>query len=127
MWELPQRLTELITRYRRGESSLVSSFNPVSLFRMRMLGPRITIALNWSARHGYPLRHRWLSYLAKPDWLDPTDGTFDPKLLDHFHRQGKLVLAWKVDVGTDMEKLSEMRLDGVITDELGKLVMWEKD
>ena len=122
MWELPARAEEIIRRYRRWESSLVASFNPVSLFRIRMLDPRITIALNWSRRHGYPLRRRWLSPLANPYWLDPADGTFNQEVLAHFHAQGKPVLAWDIDAGTDMEKLGQMRLDAVVTDELAVLL-----
>ena len=45
MWELPQSLMEVITRYLPWESFMVSSFNPVSIFRTRKLDRRITIAL----------------------------------------------------------------------------------
>ena len=117
MKALPNRVGEVVRRHRRWETTMVHSFNPVSLFYLRRQEPHIAIGLIWSRRHPYPLRARWLSPLANPHWLDPADGTFTPKVLAHFHAQGKPVLAWDVDAGSDMERLSQMRLDAVVTDQ----------
>jgi len=39
-----------------------------------------------------------------------------PRLLAMLHAQGKPVVAWDQDVGTDMVALKDMRLDAVVTD-----------
>ncbi len=109
---------EAISRSNRWNSAMAASFNPVALFFMRRMGPRLARGYIWSARHPLPISRRWLSPLAKPDWMDPDLHTFTPKLLERFHRQGKPVLAWDVDAGQDLEGLGAMGLDGVVTDTL---------
>ena len=122
MRDLPLRTGEVIRRHQRWETTMVHSFNPVSLFHLRRLEPRIAVGFIWSRRHPYPLRARWLSPLANPHWLAPAEYTFNSKVLAHFHAQGKSVLAWDVDAGTDMENLRRMGLDAVVTNHPARLI-----
>ena len=114
---LVSAVVETVLRHRRLESTTVASFNPLALRASRRLEPRIARGYLWSARHPLPLRARWLSPLAGPNWMGPALHTFTPELLQRFHSQGKLVLARDADVGTDLQHLADMGLDGVIADD----------
>ncbi len=114
---LVSAVVETALRHRRLESTTVASFNPLALRLLRRLEPRIRRGYLWSARHPLPLRARWLSPLADPHWMGPALHTFTPEFLRRFHSQGKPVLARDADVGTDLERLGNMGLDGVIADD----------
>jgi glycerophosphoryl diester phosphodiesterase len=114
---LVSAVVETVLRHRRLESTTVASFNPLALRVLRRREPRILRGYLWSARHPLPLRARWLSPLADPNWMGPALHTFTPELLQRFHSQGKLVLARDADVGTDLEHLRSMGLDGVLADD----------
>ena len=111
---LASRVAETIQRHDRLESTTVASFNPLALWSLRRIEPRIVRGYLWSARHPLPLRARWLSRLANPDWMGPALHTFTPELLERVHGQGKAVLARDIDVGMDLESLARMGLDAVI-------------
>lgn len=116
MKELPQRVAEVIGRHRRWGATLVHSFNPVSLYYMRHASPDATVGFIWAQKHPYPLRKRWLSPVANALWNAPAEDTYNQRVLSHFHEQGKLVMAWDVDAGTDLEALGQTGLDAVVTD-----------
>jgi glycerophosphoryl diester phosphodiesterase len=112
---LARRVSQVIKRHDRMEGTLVASFNPMALFAMRLLGSEIPRGYIWSAHHPYPISHRWLSPLAKAQWMNPDHKTMTPRMLAHFHRQGKLVLAWDMDVH-GVDGWPNPGIDGVVTD-----------
>ena len=119
---LAVKVAQIIRRHSRWESTLVGSFNPIATRALRSVAPRVLRGYTWSRKHPLPLRARWFSPLVRPDWLTPDRGTFTVEPLQSFHRQGKLVLAWDLDAGSEMEQLKEMRLDAVVTDRPDVLV-----
>ena len=117
MKELPEHVARVIERYGRWDTTLVHSFNPVSLYYMRRASPQATVGFIWAQRHPIPLRARWLSPVAEPHWAVPAEDTYNERVLAHFHGQGKPVMAWDVDAGTDLEALGRTGLDAVVTDD----------
>ena len=122
MQELPRRVAKVIDQHRRWQTTMVHSFNPVSLYHLRHAAPESTAGFIWARRHPYPLRARWLSPIARAHWRSPADDTFSEDVLAHFHAQGKPVLAWDVDAGTDLDALGRMGLDAVVTDNPQRLI-----
>ena len=116
---LASRVASLIKKHNRLESTLVASFNPMALSAMRLLVPRIPRGYIWSAHHPYPISHRWLSPLAKAHWMNPDHRTMTPRMLEHFHRHGKLVLAWDLDM-YEGKGWPNPGIDGVVTDSLSE-------
>ena len=119
---LVSAVVNILRRFDRWEATQVTSFNPVALFVLRLMEPRARRGYIWCAKHPFPISGRWLSPFANTHWMDPDLETFNPKVLAHFHRQGKPVLAWDEDAGRDLDQLVRMRLDGVVTDRLTELV-----
>ena len=115
-WPLTSRVVNIIRNHKRFESTMVASFNSAAVGLLRLFDGRIIRGYIWSGRHPLPLRARWFSPLANPHWLAPDWGTLTPELLARFHGQGMPVAAWDVDVGVDMRRLTEMRVDAVVTD-----------
>ena len=113
---LAVRIVNIITKLRRWESTLVGSFNPAAMMLLRVVDSKVFRGYIWSAHHPLPLRARWFSPLVSPHWCAPDRRTLTPPLLVRLHSQGKPVIAWDQDVGTDMAVLKGMRLDAVVTD-----------
>ena len=121
-WRLASAVVGVIRRFQRWESTMVASFNPISVAFVRLKEPRIIRGYISSAYHPLPIRERWLSPLVNPDWYAPDRDTLTPRLLARFHSQGKQVAGWGMDVGMDPEKLRAFGLDAVVTDHPDKLI-----
>jgi len=119
---LASAVVRVVQKFKRWESTLLASFNPVALLMVRLLDTRIQRGYIWSAQHPLPIRERWLSPLAKAHWMNPDLKTLTPGLLQHFHGQGKPVLAWDVDVDRDLKQMRDMGLDALVTDNLSVFV-----
>ena len=124
---IAHRVTEVIRRHRRWASTLVASFNPVALYHLRRLEPRISRGYIWSKSHPYPVRAGWPSLLVQAHWYDPADGTYDSLAHRKFHRRGKRVLAWDVDFGCDLEMMAAAHLDAVVTNDLAATVARKRE
>ena len=120
-------VAETITRHQRWDSTLVASFNPVALYHLRRMEPRIFRGYIWSKRHLYPIRSRWLSPLVQAQWYDPANDTYSPNLHRKFRRLGQRVLAWDSDFNWDIEAMARARLEAVVTDRLAQIVQKRKN
>ena len=117
-----QRVVEAVQRHQRWDSTIISSFNPLALFHAMRQGPRIARAYNWSNKHPYPLRARWLSWMAQPHWFNPAEDTYSPRLHRRFRNQGKSVLAWDIDFNCDLSSMAAAGLEAVVTNDPASLV-----
>ena len=120
-------VAETIRRHQRWASTLVASFNPVALYHLRRMEPRISRGYIWSKKHPYPIRSRWFSPLVQAQWYDPANDTYNPNLHRKFRRHGHRVLAWDLDFNCDMEAMAEARLEAVVTDRLAQTVQQKRD
>ncbi len=127
MRSIAHRVAETVRRHRRWDSTLVASFNPVALYHLRRMEPRIARGYIWSKKHPYPIRSRWLSPLVQAHWYDTADETYSLQAQRRFQRRGGRVLAWDVDFGRDLEKMAAVHLDAVVTDDLANMVGRKRD
>ena len=119
---IAHKVAETIRRHQRWESTLVASFNPIALFYLRRIEPRIARGYIWSRYHPYPIRSRWFAPIVKAQWYDPANDTYSPALHDKFQRKGSKVLAWDMDFGRDMERMASLRLEAMVTDDVTLMV-----
>ncbi len=101
---------------------MVASFNPISLWELRKVEPRISRGYIWSRRHPFPIRSRCFSPLVQAGWYDPANDSYNPALHRRFHAGGSRVLAWDLDFGRDLERMAAARLDAVVTDSLAEML-----
>ena len=124
---IAQKVADVVQRYRRWDSTLVASFNPVALYHLWQIEPGVARGYIYSKSHPYPIRARWLSPVANADWYDPTEYTYDPNTHRKFQRQGKRVLAWDLDFNQDWQAIVDSGVDAVVTDDLARLVRQKRD
>ena len=122
MRRIAHRVAEVIRRHQRWASTLVASFNPISLWELRKVEPRIMRGYIWSRRHPPPIRSRCFSPLVRADWYDPSNDSYNAGLMRKMRSRGVRTLAWDVDFGRDLARMGEARLDASVTDDLGNLL-----
>nr|MDQ2754539.1 glycerophosphodiester phosphodiesterase [Actinomycetota bacterium] len=107
----------------RVNDVIVASFNPSSLRAFSALAPRVAtaaaaraIARVWLAgrMHVRPLPTRH-SAIQVPLMLRGTT-VVDPRLVRAAHRAGVAVHVWTIDDRTEMERLVDLGVDGIMTD-----------
>lgn len=119
---IAHKVAGTVRRHARWSSTLVASFNPISLYELRKLDPKIGRGYIWSRRHPFPIRSRCFSPLVQADWYDPANDSYNSALHRKFQARGSRVLAWDLDFGRDMERMAAARLDGVVTDSLQEML-----
>lgn len=119
---IAHRVAEVVRRHQRWGSTLVASFNPISLWELRKIEPRILRGYIWSRRHPPPIRSRCFSCLVRAHWYDPANDSYNPRLMRRMRGLGVRTLAWDVDFGRDLSLMAEARLDAAVTDNLHELL-----
>jgi glycerophosphoryl diester phosphodiesterase len=114
---LPDKVAVLVRQYKLAQRVIFTSFNPISLFRIRRLIPEAPIGL--LARQGSrgALARSWLGRLTNYQSLNPQFSDVNPKLVSKIHRKGCKVYAYIVNQEKDMRELFAMGVDGVYTDD----------
>ena len=124
---IAQRVAETISRHQRWASTLVASFNPIALYHVRRIEPRIARGYIWSRYHPYPIRARWFSPLVQAHWYDPAHDTYNLRAHRKFRRLRRRVLAWDTDFGGDLSLMGSVGLDAVVTDNPSALVQRKRE
>ena len=119
---IAHRVAEVVRRHRRWRSTLAASFNPISLWELRRIEPRLMRGYIWSRRHPPPISSRGFSPLVQAHWYDPAHDSCNLRLLRRMRQRGVRTLAWDVDFGRDLERMAAIRLDAVVTDDLEALL-----
>ena len=119
---IAHQVAEVVRRHARWQSTLVASFNPISLHELRKIDPQINRGYIWSRRHPFPIRSRCFSPLVKADWYDPANDSYNPALHRKFHARESRVLAWDLDFDRDMEQMAAAKLDALVTDSLQEML-----
>lgn len=94
---------------------IVSSYNPVALWRVRRLNRFMSIGLLYAPDQPRYLRNRWLQPLVRPAALHPRWDTVDQHMVAAAHDQGLKVIPWTCDEPDAMRRLAGWGVDAVIT------------
>ena len=119
---IAHKVAEVVRRHARWDATLVASFNPIALYELRKIEPRISRGYIWSRYHPFPIRSRCFSPLVQADWYDPANNSYNSALHRKFHSRGSRVLAWDLDFDRDMGQMAAARLDAVVTDSLQEML-----
>ena len=112
---LSQKVAELVTRRGLGERVVISSFNPLCLFRTAAAAP--------SLRRGFLIDpdKRWapqayvVSPLVSSHSVHPSHEDCTPERVEEWHRKGLRVAVWTVDEPERARALKEMGVSYLIT------------
>jgi glycerophosphoryl diester phosphodiesterase len=112
---LVAEVVRLIEDHNLVHRTIVSSFNPLALRRVKKLNPRISTGLIYSFDlPAHPLRTLFL-LLANADALHPEKHLITQEYVDWARERGHCVNAWTVDEPAEMKRLIALGVDGIIT------------
>lgn len=94
---------------------VVSSFNPLAVWRVRRLNPWLAVGLLYAPGSPFFLRRPWLRHLMHPDALHPHHTMVDAAYVRWARRKGYRVHTWTVDEEKEMERLVGTGVDLIIT------------
>jgi glycerophosphoryl diester phosphodiesterase len=100
---------------------VISSFNPLSIWRVRRLNPWIATGLLYAPDMPLPLRWPWTRHLVRPDALHPYHTSVNAGYVQWARRRGYRVHTWTVDDEQEMERLVQAGTDLIITNRPGLL------
>jgi glycerophosphoryl diester phosphodiesterase len=98
-----------------GDRVLFSSFNPLSLRRIKRIAPRIPVGLLYSPDLPLPLRRAWLAPLVTHEARHPQHTMIDAHYMAWARRRGYWVNTWTVDDPGKMRRLVDLGVNGIIT------------
>ena len=94
---------------------IVSSFNPLSLRKVKRLNPNIPTALLYAPNLVLFLRRAWLGLIAPHEFRHPHYTMVDERLMAWARQKGYRVNAWTVNEAHEMRRLLALGVDGIIT------------
>ncbi len=108
---LEREVVMFIHRHGLRDRVIVSSFNPLNIWRVKMADPTIFTALLWHRRGRFSLRVPLGFHLTHPDFLHPYYTNVQGRALYWSRTKGIPIHVWVVN---DAEKIRELkRLPGV--------------
>jgi glycerophosphoryl diester phosphodiesterase len=115
--ELPEKVADLVRQYKLAHRVLFSSFNPIALVRIRRLVPEAPIGLLAMPHKKGALARSWIGRLLRYQCLHPEASDVSLPLVNNVHRRGGRVFVWTVNQAEEMQRLFEMWVDGIFTDD----------
>ncbi|MEE2876269.1 MAG: glycerophosphodiester phosphodiesterase family protein [Candidatus Neomarinimicrobiota bacterium] len=111
------KVVNLIEKYDIARRVLISSFNPLVLWRVKMLNRCIPTAYLWSNENVPPvlMKPRFIN-LVHPDMLHPADHLVDESVFHLVKRKNLRLNVWTVNNLPAMKWLLEQGVDGLISD-----------
>jgi glycerophosphoryl diester phosphodiesterase len=94
---------------------VVSSFNPLAVWRVKRLNPTIATGLLYCDDMPFYLRRPWLRLLVRPDALHPDYTLVDGEYMRWAKKQGYRVNVWTADDPGEMWRLRRQAVDIIIT------------
>lgn len=114
---LPEKVAELANRINVLDQLLFSSFFPSCLKRIKRLIPGVPVALLCSRGViGYFPRSKVLLSIS-PDYIHPHFKDISKSFIEKQHRLNRKVNVWTVNHQTDLIRLINQGVDGIITDD----------
>lgn len=109
-------LAELITRRSLLDQVIVSSFNPVSLIKMRYALPNVKLGLLFYKPLPPYLAAAWTSPIIGPQALHPHFSLVDDALMAWAREKGYAVNVWTVNEVDEARRLVDLGVDVIMTD-----------
>lgn len=97
------------------DQTIVSSFNPLAVWRVKVKNPWIFTGLLYAPQASIVARRPWLRHLVQPDALHPHYSLVDEQHVHWAKERGYRVHTWTVDEPGDMWQLKQRGVDLIIT------------
>lgn len=110
-------LVDLIQRHNLYDQVIVSSFNPITLIKLRNTDPHVSLGLLYYGQQ-LPafLRELWLSPVLRPEAFHPHYQLIDADYMTWAKSVPAAVNTWTVNDPTEAQRLAALGVDTLITD-----------
>jgi len=112
---LEHAVIQLIREFQLEGRTILSSFNPFALRRVKQMAPQVETGLLYSLDLPLFLRRAWLRPFARPDALHPPQDMVSDAYMAWARQRGHRVNVWTVDQAEDMARLISHGVDMIIT------------
>ena len=108
--ELPEKTAEMVREYGMENQCVITTTNLSYLKRVKEALPEI--------RTGYIISAAYGNFYSSEDvdFISIRSGFVTSALMQNAHEQGKAVYAWTVNTKSELERLTLLGVDGIITD-----------
>lgn len=113
---LERGIAEAVRRHNLYDRVIVSSFNPVALWRIGRIDRRIPLGLLYETGMPFLMDTGWPRQMLRLAALHPSWGLVTPEFVAEAHARGQKVFSWTVNDPEDMHLMIEAGVDGIITD-----------
>ena len=118
LWEptqLEQTIVRVLEQARAEKRVIISSFNPIALYRVMKLNPSLPRGLLYFKELPFFLGRAWLRPLAAPQALHPRNTTITPALVRWAHARRYQINTWTVDEPDETRRLVSLGVHAIIT------------
>ncbi|MBX3013278.1 MAG: hypothetical protein KF832_17295 [Caldilineaceae bacterium] len=109
-------LIDLITDRQLADQVIVSSFNPISLIKLRALAPQIKLGLLYYLPLPTFLRDAWFTPILNPEALHPVHSLVTAELIAWAAARGRAVNTWTVNDVAEAQRLAALGVDVIMSD-----------
>jgi len=113
---LEARVVELVLQQCLGQRVILSSFDPLAIWRVKRLAPHLVTGLLYAPKMPFYLRRAWLRPLVHPDALHPHHALISPDWMRWAKARGYRVNVWTVNEPAAMRQMADFGVDAIITD-----------
>lgn len=112
---LERAVINLINKYNLGDRILLSSFNPLALYRAKKQSPNLKRGLLYEQTMPLPLRRAWLRFWVNPQAMHPEHTMIDARYMAWARRKRLEVNTWTVDDPLEARRLADLGVNAIIT------------
>lgn len=112
---LARRVTEALAADRGRHVAIVSSFNPLELWRTRRLAPAVPTGLLFEPEQSWWLRRGALAALLASASVHPRHDLCTAPAVERWRRRGFAVATWTVDDPAEIARVAAAGVDAIIT------------
>ena len=115
---LEKNVLEIIKEFNFEQNCIISSFNPVILWRIRKLNPSILTAFLWSNKDPQLVFNTPLwAWICRPDGFHADIDYLDENLMNWIRRKKMSILTFTVKTPSELSKAKHLGVDGIIMDD----------
>jgi glycerophosphoryl diester phosphodiesterase len=115
---IEKNVLEIVKEFNFEENCIISSFNPLILWRIRKLNPNILTAFLWSKTDPkFSLNSPLWVWFCRPHAFHADIEHLDENLMSWIHRKKMSVLTFTVKTSSDLSKAKHLGVDGIIMDD----------
>lgn len=108
---------ELLRKHDLLDRTILSSFNPMTLYRLKRISPKIRLGLIFYGKSTLPLRRAWGAFFLNLTSFHPAMDCLNSGLILRARRKNQKVIAWTINNIHDLETCMSLGVHGMITDD----------